>query len=129
MSGQEDVAAQRQQFQVQKVIKKCGHKNDTQLHWETTMLLVEFIDIAVGMLCGLWFSLFVLVPLVSVAIIEVVLLTTTWTSAFWWCGVLITSLEMGYLMGCALGTMWLHIGGRGFRRDFMAPGHGRLSRH
>jgi hypothetical protein len=61
-----------------------------------------------GALCGLWFRLQILVPLIAAAVIEAVLLKGTGTgcSALWTAIVLICTVEIGYLLGSALVVFW-----------------------
>ena len=96
---------------------------------EYILIISVPINALLGAILGLWFRVPVLVPLVAFGIFETSFLTTTLLSAFAWGVVLVCSLEVGYLVGCALGTMWLPSLVRRFRRDFSVPRHIELSDH
>ena len=53
-----------------------------------------------GALCGVWFRVQILVPLIAFAFIEVAIVnhTVTWSSAFWLV-IAIVAIEVGYLAG------------------------------
>jgi hypothetical protein len=82
-----------------------------------------------GSICGRWFKVGVLIPLVAVVIVEVMAFmpTSTWLSAIWSTIVLITSLEIGYVIGSGL-TSLLQSSRRGkLLHDLIMYDHSRLS--
>ena len=93
------------------------------MHISGDDVLITFllINALIGAILGLRFSAFVVVPLVAIAILEVAFLTTPWISAFGWGVVLISSFELGYLVGTAFGAMWRPLSLRRFRRDLTMP--------
>jgi hypothetical protein len=100
------------------------------------MFLVALLNCLLGTICGLWFRATIIVPLLAAALIEVAILNNTggWSSAFWSTIVLITTLEMGYLIGSVVDALWQPLGrelplGRGsVLRDFLRRGdHGEVS--
>ncbi len=84
-----------------------------------TFLLINALS---GAMLGLRFSVFVVVPLVAVALLEARLLRTTWMSSLAWSAVLVCSLELGYLAGAALGAMRSLLPIHLLRRDSIVPG-------
>jgi hypothetical protein len=68
---------------------------------------------------GVWFRFQVLIPLIAVAFVEVAFLKHTGMGSVLWSAiVLITALEIGYLIGSSLGTLWRHAGRERVLRDF-----------
>lgn len=83
-----------------------------------------------GAICGVWFRFHVLIPLIAMAFVEVAILKQTGIGSVLWSAIaLITSLEMGYLIGSSLGTLWRYSGRERILRDFTRADHGRLSHH
>jgi hypothetical protein len=82
-----------------------------------------------GAICGRWFRVGILIPLLAIAIFEVVAFMpiATWLSAIWSTIVLITSLELGYLIGSGLTSLWQSSRRRKVLHDLMTYDHGRLS--
>ena len=76
------------------------------------MFLVALSNCLLGTICGLWFRVAIIVPLLAVALIEAAILKhiAEWSSAFWLTIVLITMLEMGYLIGLVVVALWLTFG-------------------
>ena len=100
------------------------------------MFLVALLNCLLGTICGLWFRTTIIVPLLAVALIEVAILNNTggWASAFWSTIVLITTLEMGYLIGSVVDALWPALGlglplgrGRVFRHFLRRGDHGEVS--
>jgi hypothetical protein len=71
-------------------------------------LTIIGLSALLGAFCGLWFRLQILAPLVAAMVIEATLLKGTGTgwSVFWIAIVLICTVEIGYLLGSALGVFW-----------------------
>jgi hypothetical protein len=77
------------------------------------MLLLALCNVLLGSICGLWFRVSILVPLVAVAFIEEVVIpkhSPTWSSAFWWSAfwsvlLLVATLEVGYLIGVSMNAL------------------------
>jgi ABC-type glycerol-3-phosphate transport system permease component len=76
------------------------------------MFLVALLNCLLGTICGFRFRATIIVPLLAVALIEVSILKHIgeWSSAFWLTIVLITTLEMGYLIGSVVDALWLTLG-------------------
>lgn len=88
-------------------------------------LTVALMNGLLGAICGVRFRIQIFIPLIAIALVEVVLLRQSGVgSVFWSAVVLICSLEMGYLVGSALSTLFV-----GFRphTQFQAREHARLS--
>jgi hypothetical protein len=68
---------------------------------------------------------------VAVALVGVAILAHArpWSSTFLSTIVLITTLEIGYLIGLVVDTLWLPAGDGSAFRNFLRLGHGRLSHH
>jgi len=73
-------------------------------------MAIALLNCLLGVTCGLWFRIQILIPLIAIAFIEVAILkqTSMWSSVFWSAITLITSLEMGYLIGSSLGVLRLY---------------------
>jgi hypothetical protein len=84
---------------------------------ENIHIILILINGLLGVIWGLRFKVPLLVPLIAIAILEAVFLRTTWMSTFWWGVALVCSLEMGYLVGSAFGTMSPTLPVRQFRRS------------
>ena len=89
------------------------------------MLFVVLLNALLGAVVGLWFRVQVLVPLIGVAIVEVVVLhrAGAWSSALWLAVALITSIELGYLLGSSASAFWQFSGRARVIRDFARHGH------
>lgn len=69
------------------------------------MLLLALCNVLLGAICGLWFRVAILAPLMAVAFIEEVVIpkhSPTWSSAFWSTLFLVATLEVGYLIGVSM---------------------------
>ena len=88
---------------------------------ENILIISVLINALLGAILSLWFRVPVFVPLVAFAIFETSFLTTTLLSATGWGVFLVCSLEVGYLVGCALGALRLPSLVRRVRRDLSLP--------
>jgi hypothetical protein len=87
------------------------------------MLLLALCNVLLGTICGLWFRVSILTPLVAVAFIEEVVIpkhSPTSSSAFWWSAfwstlLLVTTLEVGYLIGVSMNALRRSLGVRDLR--------------
>ncbi len=70
------------------------------------MWLLVLANCLLGALLGIRCRVWILVPLSAIPILEVGVLVfpATWISMLWQAGVLIVSLEVGYLVGNAIGV-------------------------
>ena len=95
-----------------------------------SILAIALLNCLLGVTCGLWFKIQILIPLIAIAFIEVVILKQTgiWSLVFWSAITLITSLEMGYLIGSSLGALRLYSVRRKVLHDFTRHGHTLLHR-
>jgi len=83
-----------------------------------------------GATFGIWFRFQVLIPLIAMALVEVEILKQTGMGSVLWSAiVLITVLEIGYLIGSSLGTLWRHSGRERVLRDFTQAQPRRSSHH
>ena len=82
-----------------------------------------------GAICGVWFRVYILIPLIAMAFVEAAILKQAemWSSVPWSSLVLITLLEIGYLIGSSLSALWLYSDRE--KREFARPSHGGLSHH
>lgn len=87
------------------------------------LLMVALANGLVAAIFGLRFRVKILIPLIAVAIVEALILKHdgTWWSALWSVVVLIVSLEIGYLIGSAVDTVWLESLPGNFLRHFTKP--------
>lgn len=71
------------------------------------MLLTLFNGL-IGAVCGIWFRVQVLLPLIVVALVEVPIAsnTGTWSSTIWLAIALVVSIEVGYLAGASAAALW-----------------------
>jgi hypothetical protein len=77
------------------------------------MLLLALCNVLLGIICGLWFRVAILTPLVAVAFIEEVMIpkhSPTWSAAFWWSAfwsalLLVAAVEVGYLIGVSMNAL------------------------
>jgi len=75
-----------------------------------------------GAICGVRFRVHVLIPLIAVAFVEVAVLKQTGMGSVVWSAiVLITVLEIGYLIGSSLGTLWRYAGRERVLPNFTKP--------
>lgn len=98
---------------------------------KTLMFLMALLNGLLGAICGLRFKVAIIGPLLLVALIEVAILkhVGAWSSAFWSTIVLMTTPEIGYLIGSAAGALWLPLIRGRILRHIQSLGHGRLSPH
>jgi hypothetical protein len=83
------------------------------------MVLIVLLNGLLGAIFGLWFRVQIVIPLIVVAIAEVAILNRTglsW-SEFWSAIGLISSVEMGYLIGASASALWLFSSGASVRRE------------
>jgi len=83
------------------------------------MSLMVVLNGLLGALCGLWFRVKILIPLIALAIVEVAVFKSagTWSSMFWLALALIVTVEMSYLIGSALAAVSLSTDRREVFRD------------
>jgi hypothetical protein len=95
------------------------------------MSLIVVLNGLLGAICGVWFRVKILIPLIAVVFIEMAIFkqTATWPSTFWLTITLIITVEISYLIGAAAGPLWLSRGRRGVIRDFTRHQHSRLTHH
>jgi hypothetical protein len=115
--------------------KLIAAKRGTQM----SLIAIVILNGLLGVSCGLLFSVQILIPLIAVAFGEMAILKVAglWPSLFWSLSVLIVLLEVGYLIGASMATLWpSSVGGRVLRdfakrdfarRGFIMPGYGRMS--
>jgi hypothetical protein len=95
------------------------------------MLLLALCNVLLGTICGLWFRISILAPLVAVAFVEEVMIpkhSSTWSVAFWWSAfwsvlLLVATLEMGYLIGVSMNTLWRSLARVRVLRDLLRYGN------
>jgi hypothetical protein len=70
---------------------------------------LTLINGLLGAICGMWFKVQVLAPLIVVTFCEVTILkhAATWPSVFWLAIMLIVATEIGYLAGSSVDILWL----------------------
>jgi len=96
------------------------------------MLLLALCNVLLGTICGLWFRVSILAPLVAVAVIEEVVVPKhlpSWSSAFWWSTfwsalLLVATLEVGYLIGVSMNALRRPLTRVRVLRDFLRYGNG-----
>jgi len=93
------------------------------------MALLVFSHSLLSAICGAWLRVQILIPLIAIAIVEIVIL---WhggitSSVFWSTIVLVSSLEISYLLGSSAAAFLLYSGGEGGFREIARHGHGRFS--
>ena len=86
-------------------------------------MLLTLVNGLLGAICGLFFRVQILVPLIAFACVEVLVLKQ---SVFWHAILLIAAIEIGYLAGAAAVTLWLSSGGRKMSGDLPAAPHDKL---
>ena len=91
------------------------------------MLLTLFNGL-LGAICGIWFRIPILAPLIAFAFVEVAVLkhTATWPSIFWIAIMLIVAIEIGYLVGSSVAALWLSSGRRWMPGEIGSYRHDRL---
>jgi hypothetical protein len=64
-------------------------------------MLLTLINCLLGAVCGTWFRVQALIPLIPLACLEEAMLTQTgsWWSLSWHAAMLMTAMEIGYLLG------------------------------
>ena len=96
------------------------------------MLLLALCNVLLGTICGLWFRVSILAPLVAVAFVEEVVVpkhSPSWSSAFWWLTfwsalLLVATLEVGYLIGVSMNALRRPLTRVRVLRDFLRYGNG-----
>jgi len=73
-----------------------------------SLIAIALLNGLFGASCGIWFRVKILVPLIAFAFVEVAILKQTglWSSVILSAVALISSLEIGYLIGSALVSLW-----------------------
>jgi hypothetical protein len=95
------------------------------------MLLLALCNVLLGTICDLWFRISILAPLVAVAFVEEVVIAkhsstrsvAFWWSAFWSVLLLVATLEMGYLIGVSMNTLWRSLARVRVLRDLLRYGN------
>jgi hypothetical protein len=70
-----------------------------------SMLGLVAIHLLVGALLGFWFTVFIVIPIAAIALIEAILLQPaagSWSSMVWRAVMLIVAVEVGYILGAVL---------------------------
>ena len=95
------------------------------------MLLITLLNGLLSAIFGFRFKIAILAPLITIALIEVMLLkqTRVLSSAFLSAIGLIISIEMGYLIGSLAGALRTSSGRESWLRDLTRHSHGRLPLH
>ena len=91
------------------------------------MLLLALCNVLLGAICGFWFRVSILAPLVAVAFIEEVVIpkhSPTWSSAFWSTLLLVATLEVGYLIGVSTTALRRSLARVRDLRDLLRYGNG-----
>jgi hypothetical protein len=93
-----------------------------------SLVAIALLNGLLGASCGLWFRVKILVPLIAIAFVEVAILKQTgiWSSVILSAIALISSIEIGYLIGSALATLWQSSRRGKVLRDLMTFENGRL---
>ena len=93
-----------------------------------SLIVVALFNGLLGLICGLWFRVLILVPLVVFAFIEVVFLkeSVMGLSPVWSAITLIVLLEIGYLIGASI-AVWLDSARGRVRHGFARPGYREMS--
>jgi hypothetical protein len=94
-------------------------------------MLLTLSNGLIGAVCGLWLRVYVLVPLVIAAFLEVAI---TEHSRSWWSAsrvaiALLVAIEAGYLAGASAVAVWSTSSRRGVSRTFVMYRHKRMSSH
>jgi hypothetical protein len=93
------------------------------------MLPISILNAAIGTICGLRFRFHILVPLITIAIMEVAVLKLggMWSSKFWSTVELIVALEIGYLIGSAAAAYRSYSNQERTVSDFVRRWEGKFS--
>ena len=93
-----------------------------------SLIVIALFNSLLGLICGLWFRVQILIPLVVFALIEVVLLKESGMglSPFWSATALIVFLEIGYLIGASIAPSRDSIRGK-LPRGFTRQGYREMS--
>lgn len=94
-------------------------------------MLLTLCNGLIGSVCGTWLRVYVLVPLIIIALVEVALIDhagTLW-SEFWLPIALIMAIEVGYLAGASAVALWSRSSRTSVARDFLTYRHKNLSSH
>ena len=91
-------------------------------------MLLTLVNGLLGAICGMWFRVKILIPLIAFACVEVALLkhTGAWWSVLWYAVTLIVAVEIGYLAGSSVAVLWLSSGRRITAGDFAGYQHDRM---
>lgn len=94
-----------------------------------SLIVLALFNSLLGVVCGLWFRVFILIPLAVTAFIEAALFRQSGMalSPFWSAIVLIVLLEIGYLIGAAVGALWLGAARGRMPRGFTRHGYREMS--
>ena len=97
------------------------------------MLLVIVLNGIVGAICGVWFRVQVLIPLLVAAFVEVGIFAhhASWSWTLLLLVGLVCTVEFAYLAGALLAAWWLAVSKRRAQREreLSAYRHGKLSHH
>ena len=90
--------------------------------------IIALFNNLLGVVCGLWFRVLILIPLGVVAFIEVALFKQSGMglSSIWSAIMLIVLLEIGYLIGASI-AVWLDSARGRVPRGFARPGYREMS--
>jgi len=93
-----------------------------------SLIVIALLNGLLGASCGLWFRVKILVPLIAIALVEVAILKQTGVrrSVILSAIALISSVEIGYLIGSALASLWQSSRRGKVLHDLMTYNHGRL---
>ena len=83
-------------------------------------MLLTLVNGLLGAVCGVWFRVQILVPLVAFACVEQTIVQHTGASwsVFWYAPILIGAIEIGYLAGASGAALWLLSGRETMPHDF-----------
>ena len=90
-------------------------------------MLLALVNGLLGGICGMWFRVQILAPLLVFVCIEVTVLkhAGTWGSVFWYAVMLIAATEIGYLAGASVAALRLSSERRTVPNDFADYQHNR----
>lgn len=96
-----------------------------------SLITIALLNGLLGAACGIWFRIQIVIALIAIAFVEVAALREVGmgSSVLWSAIVSIISLEIGYLIGSSLGTLWLYSGRERILNHFTRHGHSRLWHH
>jgi len=94
-----------------------------------SLIAIAILNGLLGASSGLWFRVQILIPLIVIAFVDIAIIAQTEMSpsVVWWVIVLISSLEIGYLIGSAVPSFWQSSRSRKSFHDVTPYGHGKLS--